>query len=108
MSLASAAKSSEVQQMEDMPEDGIELQYFFCHVVQINKQNFDGVNPAIRTVVFDRNGNMYGSTSEQIARDIYTLQQTVGTGEIPPGVFAKFESVKAGRGKVHKLVIQKR
>ena len=108
MAMSSAAKSSAAQPMDEMPEGGIEPQYYFVHCVQVNKQNYDGYNAAIRTCLFDRTGKIWASLSEQVARDVAELVQLCGGSEIPEGVKVKLESVKAGRGKVHKLVFAKK
>ena len=51
LGLQSMCKSAAAKQMDEMPADGVNPRYYYCHVVQINKQNYQGVNTAIRTVI---------------------------------------------------------
>ena len=104
LGLQSMCKSAAAKQMDEMPEDGVNPRYYYCHVVQINKQNYQGVNTAIRTVIVDWDNNVWASTSEQIAKDVYSIAAVFGKDEIANGCIIKFESVKSGTRKVHKLV----
>lgn len=103
LGLVSACKSANCTPLENCPEEGFELSYYYVHAVQVNSRDKDEYTPAIRTVLIDSSENFYVSLSTTVAQAVAEMVQILAGEPIPKGTVCKFESVKSGNRKVHKL-----
>lgn len=65
---------------DDFPKEGIDLEYFFCHMVEMRGRVAGEVIDACRIALIDKDGTVYSFVSDGLSRELDTLRSIFGNG----------------------------
>lgn len=76
----------------------IDLKYYYCHQIEIVRQESGEIINPIRCVLIDKGGNAYGFVSEYIARELDTIIEIFGPGPYtePMSIIVKQVNTRKG------------
>jgi len=78
--LTALACGADCGKFENMPPDGIDLRYAYCHVIEMESSRGGEIINPIRTALVDKSGAAYGFVSDYLARELDTLRSVFGDG----------------------------
>lgn len=82
---------------EEMPPEGIDLRYWFCHRVEMVAKTGEIITP-IRTALIDKSGDAYSFVSDGVARELDALRQIFGDGPYTDPMVIKVSKIKTRSG----------
>lgn len=78
--LTSKATGPDCKSFDPVEPCNIDLQYYYCHRVEMVRQHDGEIIEPIRVVLCDKNGDCWGFVSDFMARELDTLIELWGNG----------------------------
>jgi len=88
----SKATGPDVLTADEFPAEGIDLQWIYCHAVEVTQPTGGEVVKAYRTVLFDTKGNAYGFVSDGVFLSAVGIFKAFNFDEIKPPLKVKLGS----------------
>lgn len=99
------ANSDDIIKGEEALNVPINLVDWYMHETGKEGNRNGEVYNVLRTVLFDKNGKRYSTTSDWVAKDVYRIACMLGKRTLDPPYACKLVMVQGGKfGKVYRLV----
>lgn len=92
------ATGPDVNGIDNIPPDGINVQNFYVHPVELDGKTEGEIVDAIRSVLITPEGVAYGFVSNFLARDLARMISVFGIAEWNPPIKVKVRSNKGKNG----------
>lgn len=83
---------------DDLPEQGIDLKWWFVHRVEMVAQNSGEVIEPFRVVLITPDMSAYGFVSEFMVRELDGIRECFGDGPYDPPIKVKIVKAKSRKG----------
>lgn len=99
------ATGPDVKGIADVPPEGIEIQNFYVHSIELDGPTPGEFTEAIRCVLVDPQGNAYGFVSNFLARDLAKMIAVFGIAPWKPPIKCKVRQNKGKAGHTFYTIV---
>lgn len=96
--LTALACGGSAKGFDDFPPEGIDLKYYFCHMVEMVNKKTGEVIDACRIALIDKDDNVYSFVSDNLSRELDTLRSFFGNGPYIEPMIIVVEKIKTRSG----------
>lgn len=96
--LTALACGGSAKGFDDFPPAGIDLKYYFCHMVEMVNRKTGEVIDACRIALIDKQDNVYSFVSDNLSRELDTLRSFFGNGPYLDDMVITVEKIKTRSG----------
>lgn len=96
--LTALVKGGTCQPGDKLPDQGIDLRYWYCHRVEMVAQTGGEIITPIRTVLVDKGLKAWQFVSDALPKELDTLREIFGDGPYEEPMRIKVDKIKTRKG----------